>query len=342
MLKSKKLGAIVAAFAASAIVLSGCATGDADENAAEDDTAAEGAFPVTIEHAFGETTIEQEPSGVITWGWGAADAVVALDVVPAAMPTQPYGGDEEGVLPWIAESLDDLGAETPIMLDSSTGEVPIEQVASIDADVFLAPYSGLTQNEYDQLTEMGLKVIAYPDQPWATPWREVIEIVGQTLGKTEQAEELLTGIDQLIAATAEEHPEFDGVTIISALESSGTFFVYTGQDPRVEFSHDLGFAPAPALDDLNTGESPFYSTIAAEELDSVESDVLVLYADTQEAMDAFLASDEGQLLPQNDAGTVAQIVGVENVAAVSPPTALSLPWGIDNYVEAVSAAVANL
>ncbi|HIY66873.1 MAG TPA: ABC transporter substrate-binding protein [Candidatus Agrococcus pullicola] len=344
MLKSKRIGAVVAAFAASALTLTGCASGDGDtvRDGGNDDTVSEGAFPVTIEHAFGETTIEEAPSGVITWGWGAADAAVALDTVPVAMPTQPYGGDEEGVLPWISDRLEELGAETPTMLDSSTGEVPIEQVASLDAEVFLAPYSGITQEEYDQLTEMGLKVIAYPEEAWAMPWREVIAIVGEALGKTEQVDELLTGIDDLIAAEAEAHPEFEGVTIISALESSDTFFVYSDADARAEFSYDLGFVSAPALTDLNTGESPFYSTIATEELDSVESDVLVLYADTQEQMDAFLASDQGQLLPQNEAGTIAQIVGVENVAAVSPPTALSMEWGLDNYIDALTGAVSNL
>ena len=70
--------------------------------------------------------------------------------------------------------------------------------------------------------------------------------------------------------------------------------------------------------------------------------MLVLYADTQEQMDAFLASDQGQLLPQNGAGTIAQIVGVENVAAISPPTALSMEWGLENYIDALTDAVSNL
>jgi iron complex transport system substrate-binding protein len=37
-------------------------------------------------------------------------------------------------------------------------------------------------------------------------------------------------------------------------------------------------------------------------------------------------------------GTVAQITGTEFISAVSPPTALSLPWGLDEYVSVLSAA----
>ena len=148
MLKSKRIGALVAAFAASALVLSGCASSGGDGDEQQTGPAEEGAFPITIEHAYGETTLEQAPEGVIAWGWGSADAMLALDVVPAAMQQQAYGGNEEGVLPWAAEKISELGAETPTVLETTTGEVPIEQVAAVDADVFLAPYSGLTQDEY--------------------------------------------------------------------------------------------------------------------------------------------------------------------------------------------------
>ena len=37
---------------------------------------------MTIEHAFGETTIETEPKRVATLGWSDQDNAVALGVVP--------------------------------------------------------------------------------------------------------------------------------------------------------------------------------------------------------------------------------------------------------------------
>ena len=66
--------------------------------------------------------------------------------------------------------------------------------------------------------------------------------------------------------------------------------------------------------------------------------MLVSYADTQEASDAFLASPAAQTMPQVQQGAVAEVVGTEFLASVSPPTALSPTWGLDEYAEILSAA----
>lgn len=118
--------------------------------------------------------------------------------------------------------------------------------------------------------------------------------------------------------------------------------LYLPADPRVEFTEDLGFVSAPSIADLDSGESTFYTTVGYENLDQLTSDILVAYADTQEQMDAFLASDQARLLPQVAAGTVAQVVGPAQFAAVSAPTALSLTWGMDDYVDALAQAVSAL
>jgi iron complex transport system substrate-binding protein len=64
----------------------------------------------------------------------------------------------------------------------------------------------------------------------------------------------------------------------------------------------------------------------------------VAYADTAETLDTYLASPAGQLLGQTGDGTVAKVIGTEFIAAVSPPTALSLTWGLDEYVALSSQA----
>jgi iron complex transport system substrate-binding protein len=101
---------------------------------------------------------------------------------------------------------------------------------------------------------------------------------------------------------------------------------------------DLGMVGAPSVDELSTDESTFYFTLSYEELGSLTSDILVSYADTRELSQAFLASDPAQLMPQVQAGHVAEVTGPAFIASVSPPTALSLTWGLDEYVALLTAA----
>jgi iron complex transport system substrate-binding protein len=325
---------VVAVAVTSVLVLAGCSGATP---AAEEPAASDGAFPVTIEHAFGETTIEEQPTNVVTWGWGSADAAIALGVVPVAIPFQSYGGDESGVLPWIADALEEQGAATPTILPESTEEPPYEDIAAANPDVILANYSGIDQDQYDLLSQIA-PVVAYPGDAWSTPWRDVVSTVGIALGKTAEADTVLADIDAELAEQAAAHPEFEGKTLAAVWDVAGTFYVYKKEDPRVEFMLDLGFVNAPAVDELANGESSFYYTLSYEELDKLESDVVVSYSDTQAEADTFVTSSHGLAIPAVKSGAVAELVGTEFIASVSPPTALSLPWGLDTLVEQLASA----
>lgn len=351
-MRNRPLLRTIVAGAAAALALAGCAGGS--QSGAQSDAGQSGsaagqsgqsgatdAFPVTLHSALGDATIASEPKRVVTWGWGSTDAALALGVVPVAIPAQTYGGDAKGVLPWIQDKLDQLGAATPTILPSDSTEAPVEAIVAADPDVILAPYSGLTQQEFDQLSAIA-PVVAYPDKAWSTPWRDVITITGTALGRSAQAAQVIAGIDARITAAAAAHPEFSGVSIAQVWNTNDTFYVYLPTDPRVEFLEDLGFTTAPSVKTLDTGEATFYYSLSYEKLDQLTSDMLVVYGDTDDDIDTFLASDHAKLLSQVGAGHVARIVGPAQIAAVSPPTALSLTWGIDDTVKALAAGVATL
>jgi iron complex transport system substrate-binding protein len=321
--------------AAAMLVLAACGSASDDTDSATD-TGAQGGFePVTIEHALGEAVIEKRPERVATWGWGSADAAIALGVVPVAIPRTAYAGDDDGMLPWNKEAIEAAGAEAPTMLTEAE-EPPYEEFIKADPDVILATYSGLTQEQYDKLSKIA-PVVAYPDQPWATPWRDVITTAGEALGRTDEAEQVLADIDESVEAAAEEHPEFQGKTI-AAVADFGSFYVYRSADPRVQFLEDLGFETAPSVEKLDTEESSFYFTLSYEKVDRLDSDVLLSYADSPKTQKAFLNAPSTRTLPQYDAGAIAEATGEELVASVSPPTALSLTWGLDAYVDLLSKA----
>ena len=340
MIRQRMKTALAVAVAAAAVLtLAGCAGADTaapTENAA---AARQTGFPVTIDSALGTATIESAPARIATWGWGATDAVLALGIVPIAIPSDDYSGGDDRMPPWISEAIEKLGGQAPAILDSSATEISVEELLNADPDVLLAPYSGITQDEYDAVTAAGIPVVAYPEAMWTTPWRDVISITGEALGLKDEAAALLTDLDKQVADAAAAHPEFQGTTIAYVDDDVDTFYLYLPADSRVEILEDLGFVTADSVTALDTGEGTFYTTVSYETLDQIDAEVIFTQAEEQDALDEFLDSDRGQLIPAVKKGAVAAMVGPENASAVSP-TALTLPWNLPTMVAKLADATA--
>ena len=332
---TRRRGLQAVAALALALPLAACGSDSEDASASEESTTAAYA-PVTIEHAFGTTEIDERPERVVTWGWGSTDAAIALGTIPVAMPHNTYGADDEGYMPWQKEALDAAGADAPTLLTEGT-EPPFEEIAAAAPDVILANYSGITAADYQKLSKIA-PTVAYPDQPWSTPWRDVVTTVGEVLGKSQEAADLLDDIDAKVAAAAKAHPEFADLSIAAVAIDPSAFYVYTEADPRVQFLEDLGFTVAPSVGDLDTGEASFYYTLSTEKVDRLTSDVLLSYVPSQARADEIAADPAFQGMQQIQDDTVASVVGESYVSAVSPPTALSLTWGLDAFVKALEPA----
>ncbi|MFG6445779.1 ABC transporter substrate-binding protein [Microbacterium sp. P06] len=339
MTRTFRATAVAATLVAAALTLSACgAPAETADPGAGSEPAAAAGFPVTMTNMYGETVLEAAPERVATWGWGATDAVLALGIVPVAIASMDYGGGDDRITPWVKDALDELGGEAPEILDATAG-VPIEDLLATDPDVLIAPYSGLTQEEYDAITGAGVPVIAPTDGIWTTPWRDVITETGQALGLEEDAAQILADMDAQVADAAAEHPEFAGTTIAYAADSVDTFYLYLPADPRVEILEDLGFVTADSVTALDDGAGGFYTTVSAENLDQIDAEVVFTQADDEAALETFLTSDRTRLIPAVAAGAVGAIVGEENVAAISP-TALTFPFILPTMVEQLAEATA--
>jgi iron complex transport system substrate-binding protein len=73
-------------------------------------------------------------------------------------------------------------------------------------------------------------------------------------------------------------------------------------------------------------------------LDKLDSEVLVACDDTPERAQQFLTAAHIQAIPAVASGAVAQVVETEFIAAISPPTTLSLTWGVEDLLGTLSAA----
>lgn len=293
-------------------------------------------FPVTVQHALGETTIPAEPQRIVTWGWGNHDALLALGVVPVAMPYSTYGGGEDGLHPWIEEKLADLGAPTPTQLSDSQ-DIPYEQIAAAKPDVIIAVFSGIDADQYARLSQIA-PTIAYPDAAWSTPWEDVTRIIGRVVGKSDEAERVVAETLQFVADETAKYPEIAGTTFAGVNDYDGAVAVYDALDARMKFLVNAGLVLAPSVTELSPKDGSFYYSLSYELFDQLESDILITYLDTQEAADVFFAQTYVQNQPQTRKGAFASLVGIEYVAAVSPPSALSLRWGYPHYAEIIAAA----
>lgn len=296
-------------------------------------------FPVTIEHAFGSTTIEQAPQRIVTWGWGNHDALLALGVVPVAMPFSTYGGGDNGLHPWVEQKLTELGAATPIQLPDSS-EIPYEQIAAAKPDVIVAAFSGIDRAQYDRLSQIA-PTVAYPGEAWSTPWQEVTTTIGKIVGKSTEAEKLVADTLAFVAAETVKYPEIAGTTFAGVNDFDGSIAVYDALDARMKFLVDIGLVLAPSVTELSPKDGSFYYPLSYELFDQLSSDILITYYVTQDASDAFFAKSYTQSQPQYQKGAFASLVGIEYVAAVSPPSALSLRWGFPHYAEVIAEAARN-
>src|SRR3546814_1826145 len=79
-------------------------------------------YPITIKHALGTTVIEKKPERVATVAWANHEVPLALGIVPVGFAAANFGDDDaDGLLPWVAERLSELGAETPVLFDEGDG-----------------------------------------------------------------------------------------------------------------------------------------------------------------------------------------------------------------------------
>jgi iron complex transport system substrate-binding protein len=311
--------------------LAACSSSAADEQA---DGGSEDFTPITIEHALGTTTIDSKPERVATVQWANHEVPLALGVVPVGMAAANFGDDDgDGLLPWVSERLEELDAEVPVLFDETDG-IDFEAVADTNPDVILAGYSGLTQEDYDTLSEIA-PVVAYPEAPWATPWREMIQINAEGMGMAEEGEELVADLEQEIADTVAEFPQLEGaatmfLTHVDTADLSEVSY-YTPFDTRSAFFEDLGLSTPASIEAASTDPEQFSGEISAEQIDTLDDvQIIVTYGD-QALVDALTADPLLSQMPAVRNGAIVLLPDTP-LGTAANPTPLAISWVLEDYV----------
>ncbi|MBC9733483.1 iron-siderophore ABC transporter substrate-binding protein [Nocardioides marmotae] len=338
----RSLRLLTVSLGAAALVLSACGSTEEDSPSATESSSGSSAaeFPITIEHALGTTTIEEAPERVATVAWANHEVPLALGVVPVGMAAANFGDDDgDGLLPWVSDELEELDAETPVLFDETDG-IDFEAVADTEPDLILASYSGLTQEDYDTLSEIA-PVVAYPEAPWSTEWRDMILQSSEAMGMAEEGEALVADLETEISEAVAAHPGLEGkktmfLTHVDTTDLSEVSY-YTTLDTRAKFFADLGLASPAMIEEASQESGQFSGTLSAEQVDKLDDvEVIVTYGD-EELVKALKADPLLSKMPavENDA-----IVLLPNtpLGTAANPTPLSISYVLEDYVDMLAAA----
>lgn len=172
---------IVAALAAAALVACATAPGNAGTDPTSSSGAESAAFPVTLEHVFGNTTITKRPERIVTLGWYSGDVVAALGVVPVGNEDFTWG-EVKGNLPWFADRVKELGGTLPELIRfTDAGEYDFESILALEPDLILAVHSGIDEPTYKRLTEIA-PTVAFKKSAWASERDDLTRTVATALG----------------------------------------------------------------------------------------------------------------------------------------------------------------
>lgn len=253
------------------LAAAGCAGGTGPKPPDRPLSPVTGDFPATVPTAFGDVTIPEEPKRVVALGWGDAETAIALGVRPVgAADWLDFGGD--GLGPWVQQRYD----TPPEML--GTMEVNLERVAALEPDVILDTRSSGDPQRYEQLSKLGVPVVAPPESApqYLTSWQDQLRMVGAALGRTEQADRLRADLDGKFERAARAHPEFRGSTVALGSRTATTYGAYVDGASRMEFMRSLGFRNSHAIQDQAL-PGQFSVDLSEERLDLLDADLTVMF-----------------------------------------------------------------
>lgn len=343
----RSLRGTLAAAAAGALVLGLAACGSSGSASSAspsgDDTAATAAFPVTIESTLGKAVIDAAPKRVVALGWGAADIVLSLGVVPVGIEADTWGGDADGYQPWFRDAVEKKGATLPKTI-AMYPEIDTEAIIALEPDVVIAPQSGLDQATFDLLSQF-VPVVAHPGVAWQTPADEQVRIAATALGVPDKAQGVIDDTHAAISAARDAHPELAGTSFAYVWGGTpGSLDVYLKGDPRVNLLTDLGLTLAPSVADLKpaTG-SVGTSALGLENADRLaDVDVLFTWFNDEAEQKATEAQPLWAQIPAVKRGSYVPMLDRQLGMAVSVASPLSIPWALDTYVPQIAAAIAKV
>jgi iron complex transport system substrate-binding protein len=309
-----------------ALLAAGCGGDDQADRSATPAKAASSAFPVTIAHALGSTTIPAEPKRIVVVGYTDHETLLALGIKPVGAMDW-FGEGTYGKWPWEREA---WGGAPAQIVSNESYELDFEKVAALRPDLILAIYADLKRNDYDKLSQIAPTVAQAKGVAYTTPWRDMTRVIAKAVGRSAQSEKLIGDVEAQFAAFRKEHPEVadQEALVVDAGQAPKSYYPFASADPRGQFLAELGYKGSPAIDRL-AGKT-FGTQVAKERVDLLDVDRLFLLIDSP----ARKRLDGDELFNRLDVARSGRVTslgyysGDQLGAAVAFNTVLSIPFAL--------------
>jgi iron complex transport system substrate-binding protein len=262
MRQSRQLTVVV--FALVALLASGCGGSGADPGAVG--AGGSNAASRTVQHAMGSTEITGTPERVVVLDTGELDSVLALGVTPVGAVRADA---ITGLQPYLAE-------RTQGVTMVGTVRAPnLEEIAALQPDLIL---SNKLRHEqlYDEFSKIAPTVFA---ETVGVAWKENFLLVGEALGKRDEAERILADYKQKAEQVGQQFGD-PSTLEVSMLRFTPTNIRLYGEGSFIgTILRDAGFArPQSQQVDKTVVE------ISPEQLSLADGDVLFYssYGETQQ------------------------------------------------------------
>ncbi|GAA4967669.1 ABC transporter substrate-binding protein [Pseudonocardia tropica] len=241
---------LLAALFGAALLLTGCGASPGTAPVTPSDGAA---FPVTVRHAFGETTVPAPPQRVVALGMN--DLAVAQAVGAPVVGAVRSSGDSGPVLPYLEPLPPEVLAIEP------DGTLPLEQIAAFRPDLVLgvSAFQITDRAAYDALSRIA-PTVTFAEGLYTSSMQDDARQIGRALGRADAVETLVAEAERRIAETRDGLPGLAGRTYLFGQARGEILPMVVGeQNQSTAFLRSLGlevpasFRDAPASDALAPG-----------------------------------------------------------------------------------------
>ncbi|MFP5022225.1 ABC transporter substrate-binding protein [Pseudonocardia phyllosphaerae] len=304
------------------VLLAGCGGASAPASSSQAPQASGAGFPVTVRHAFGETTIPAKPQRVVVLGLN--DLAVAQKVgAPVVGAVRNVTGP--AALPYLPPLPDDVAGLT-------LGDVGAEKVAAYRPDLILAVgFPQMDQAMFDRLSEIA-PVVTYARSLYGDSMQDDARQVGRALGETEKVEKLIADADHRVAQLRTELPGLAGKTYLFGQARGQVLPMVVGeQNQSTVFMRSLGLSVPPSFRDAPASDALAPGTVGLsyEEAGRLsEADLLLI---------TFARPDDRALFEQNPLvkttrpvrqGTFTPLT-LDQAVALQAPNVVGASWLLD-------------